>query len=55
MERGVAMITIDFAGRIAHALRVDLSELFVEAGPWIEPRAGRPPAVIVTPKRKPRR
>ena len=48
VEGAAAVVTVDFLARIAAAYRVDVVELFVAAGPWKAPKAGRPRLDIVS-------
>ena len=47
LERAAAAVTIDFVAHVAVAYKLDLADLFVAAGPWREPRVGRPPLSVV--------
>ena len=44
LERAAVAVTVDLVARLAAAYAVDVAALFVPAGPWEPPRAGRPPS-----------
>jgi transcriptional regulator with XRE-family HTH domain len=44
LERAAAAFTIDFIGLFAAAYQVDVLDLLAPAGPWRQPKPGRPPS-----------
>jgi len=46
LERAAVAVTVDFVARLAAVYEVDVAALFVPAGPWEPPRAGRPPSKL---------